>query len=571
MSFIIKWTSLRSKLLSGIMLLSILLIALYSFYFFILFKNLLKYEEEKINVYLKSVSININKDIRNTIEKIKAITELKSFKSFNLQEMKDIVLYYENNEKLINNFFVCDINGNIVIQSSKKIDFLKDNCSSYGFFNMPIEDKNIVISDNYTEKNLYISISAPVFSKNNKILGVIVIFLSLENKDVDIFQNIIDPFSYKWEILLTNKNGILLFHSHMKIEEKTFESIDYSNYPPVQKALLGDFELSRVSIENKSWYTSSELIPLGNWYVVIQVPSDLIINNVLNIITPNLVVLVILIILLFILILFWAHRFINPIVKLTNAIRDYGEKGSTNLLTSTGNDEISNAMKTFNMMVTERRQTEREILEIIERERKRIGKELHNELENNLTDIYHQVLILKEELNKFLKEKNYYVIAYIEKISKILNETISKTKSISDGLSPVSLYEGGLINCIKELAKNMENVYNIKYNFEYDEDIKIKDQIVSLNLYYIAHEAFQNAVKFNKSNKVDIYFKKDKNNIVLKIEDYGLGILNNISEKKMSIRVMNYSARLINADLNIENNKDKGTITTCILKSNSII
>lgn len=567
----IKWTSLRFKLLTGILLISIILFATYSFYFFILFKNLLKYEEEKINVYLKSVSININKDIRNIIEKIKSITALKSFKNFNLEEMKDIVLYYENNENLIDNFFICDKYGNIIINSSHEIDFLQDNCSSYGFFKMPMEDKNIVISDNYTEKSLFISISAPIFSNDNDILGVIVIFLSLENKDIDIFQNIIDPYSYKWEILLTNKNGILLFHSHMKIEEKTFESIDYSNYPPVQKALFGDFELSKVTISDRIWYTSSELIPLCNWYVVIQVPNKLIINNVLNIITPNLVLLSLLIILLFIIIIFSANRFINPIVKLTNAIKDYGEKGASSLLDGKGNDEISEAMKTFNMMVAERRETEREILEIIERERKRIGKELHTELEDNLNGIYHQTLILREELSKFLKEKNYYIISYIEKISKILNETISKTKSISDGLSPVSLYEGGIINCINELAKNMENVYKVKYSFEYDEDIKIKDQIVLLNLYYIVHEAIQNAVKFNKSNKIDIFFKREKNNVVLKIEDYGLGILNNISEKKMSIRVMNYSARIINADLNIENKKDKGTITTCILKNDSLI
>ena len=392
MIFNIKITSLRSKLLSGIFLFSLLLIALYSFYFIILYKNLLKYEEEKINIYIKSISININKDINNIINKIKTATTLESFKKFNLKEMKEIVLYYEKNYKLIKNFFVCNKNGDIIIQSSEKIDFLNDNCSSYGFFRMPIEDKNIIISDNYTEKNLFISISAPILDNHNNILGVIVIFLSLENKDIELFQNIIDPDSYKWEILLTNKKGILLYHSHSKIETKSIDSIDYSNYPSVQKALLGNLELSRVIIDNKSWYTSSEIIPICNWYVIVQVPRKLIIDNVKKIITPNIILLIILIILLIVLILFWANRFINPITKLTNAIKEYGEKGTSNLLITKSDDEIHNAMKTFNKMIIERRQIEREILEIIEKDRKRIGNDLHDDLEKKLSEIYHQIL-----------------------------------------------------------------------------------------------------------------------------------------------------------------------------------
>ena len=551
-------------------MLSLLLIALYSFYFLILYKNLLKYEEEKINIYIKSISININKDINNIINKIKTATTLESFKKFNLKEMKEIVLYYEKNYKLIKNFFVCNKNGDIIIQSSEKIDFLNDNCSSYGFFRMPIEDKNIIISDNYTEKNLFISISAPILDNHNNILGVIVIFLSLENKDIELFQNIIDPDSYKWEILLTNKKGILLYHSHSKIETKSIDSIDYSNYPSVQKALLGNLELSRVIIDNKSWYTSSEIIPICNWYVIVQVPRKLIIDNVKKIITPNIILLIILIILLIVLILFWANRFINPITKLTNAIKEYGEKGTSNLLITKSDDEIHNAMKTFNKMIIERRQIEREILEIIEKDRKRIGNDLHDDLEKKLSEIYHQILILKEELGKFLKKENLYIMTYIEKISKILNETINKTKSISNGLCPVSLYEGGLINSILELVNNIKNAYNLTFNFDYDKDIIIKDEITSLNLYYITHEAIQNAVKYNKANIINITFKRNKNDIILKIEDFGSKKADENSDKNMSIRVMNYSAKLINAELNIESKNNKNTIT-CILKNYALI
>ena len=155
---------------------------------------------------------------------------------------------------------------------------------------------------------------------------------------------------------------------------------------------------------------------------------------------------------------------------------------------------------------------------------------------------------MKEELNKFLKKENLYVISYLDKISKILNETINKTKLISDGLCPVSLYEGGLINSILELVNNTKSIYNLTFNFDYDKDIIIKDEITSLNLYYITHEAIQNSVKYDNADKININFKRNKNDIILKIEYHGSKIENNNPDKNMSIRVMNYSAKLINAE-----------------------
>jgi len=559
-----KITPIRYKLITGIVTIFILVTIVYFLYFISLYRNLLKNEEEKINIYNKSVSININKDIMNLINEIKSILALDYFKKFNITKMIDISNYQKKNNPFINTVIICDDTGDIIFISDENILTSADNLSEYDFYNIPFYENNIVFSDNYSNNSLFITISAPIIDNNDNSMGVIIYILNIENKNLDLFNNIVDPDSYDWQIILTNKKGILLYHTHKKITNESIKNLDYSKYPSVKNALLGNWELSRVNINGQSWYTSSEFITTCNWYVITQVPRAVIVNKVFNILMPNIILIIIITIASIIITLIWANMFITPLINLTNAIREYGEKGNTKILKEKkGKDEISQALKSFNKMINERKKLEREVFEVIERERKKIGKEIHNDLENIISNIYHQVLILEEELNKILNKENLYIVKHMGKISKLLNEVLNKTKSISNGLCPVTLQEGGLINTIKELIKNYQSVNNVKYQFKYDDDIIIKDEIVAINIFYILNEAIDNAIKYNNADNISISFIKNEDNITLEIIDNG----SPFEEEKniMGIRIMNYNARLINADLLIENLKNGGNKTTCII------
>ncbi len=561
-----KYLSIRKKLIIGILIASIFFLLIYLFYIFILYKNILKYEEEKIKIYNKSVSANININLQEVIVQLKNFTDLNEFKVFNINQISRLVSFYSNHNALIDNIYVCDEQGNIRIASIKNTSIpIEGNVSSFDLFKQAIEDKNLIISDNYIDDKLFISISIPIISLNYRVIGALIVFLNLKNRDITIFNNLVDPDSYQWEVILTNKKGILLYHSHRDIE-----NFNFSDYPSVRNALLGKYGLNEVKINNKYYYSSSEFIPLCEWLVIVQVPRKLIIDKVFRIITPNLALLFTLFIIAVGAVMFFINMLINPIVKLTNAIKEYGERGDAKLnFNEKSDDEISNVLKTFNKMIIERRQIEREIIEIIERERKRTGKELHDDLEQILNGIYNQILILREEINKFLIPDNLFILNYIEKIFKLLNQAINKSKSISNGLCPVSLKDGGIIESIKELIKSIQNVVKINFDFIYDDKIKIKDEIISLNLYYIVHEAILNSFMYNKANKITISMKEDKNNLILKIIDDGI-IVRNGADNRLSIRVMNYNARLINADLEVIN-LINGTIVQCILKEYVII
>jgi two-component system NarL family sensor kinase len=82
----------------------------------------------------------------------------------------------------------------------------------------------------------------------------------------------------------------------------------------------------------------------------------------------------------------------------------------------------------------------------------------------------------------------------------------------------------------------------------------------------IAKEAINNILKHAKSSNIDISLHAEESNIVLKIQDNGIGIRdaeNNFSGN--GLRNMKFRTEKMNGTLTIKSEKEKGTIISCIV------
>ena len=80
--------------------------------------------------------------------------------------------------------------------------------------------------------------------------------------------------------------------------------------------------------------------------------------------------------------------------------------------------------------ITERKQLEKAILDISEREQRRIGQDLHDGLGQHLTGIAFMTKVQEQKL----KEKRLPYAADAAKIVKLVNEAINKTRELASGL-----------------------------------------------------------------------------------------------------------------------------------------
>ncbi len=211
--------------------------------------------------------------------------------------------------------------------------------------------------------------------------------------------------------------------------------------------------------------------------------------------------------------------------------------------------------------ITERKRLEREILEISNREQRRIGHDLHDGVCQQLAGLAFMTSTLAEEL----EEKNVPESAQANKISGMINEVIDQTRGVARGLFPVQLEEKGLIVALEELAENATEMFQVDCRFVCDEPPAVVENEIALHLYYIVLEAVANSSKHGHANHVVISLEPKGDRYLLGVKDDGAGFtLSSKTHTGMGLRILHYRARVIGASLNLQTRPGFGTTVTCL-------
>ena len=212
--------------------------------------------------------------------------------------------------------------------------------------------------------------------------------------------------------------------------------------------------------------------------------------------------------------------------------------------------------------ITEKRRLEKEILEIADREQQRIGQDLHDQLCQYLSGIKFRVNLLQQKMGN--RSSNIAKDAAL--IEDLLNQANQQARDIARGLVPVEIEANGLMSAIDELADRTSKMYGVSCVCHCKTPVLVHNHFIALHLYRITQEAVNNSVKHGKSESILINLHANEKQIVLSIQDSGLGLpADTKTTKGMGLRIMNYRARLIGASLLIKRRKIKGTIVTCII------
>ncbi|BBM82877.1 AAA family ATPase [Candidatus Uabimicrobium amorphum] len=207
--------------------------------------------------------------------------------------------------------------------------------------------------------------------------------------------------------------------------------------------------------------------------------------------------------------------------------------------------------------ITERKRLEKEVLEISSREQQRVAQDLHDGLGQQLTGIKY----LSEALARSLSEKSLDEATKMERISQLVAEAINSTRGMAKGLYPMILQSNGLTVALSELAHNTSKIPRVSCEFNYDSNIEIKDPAVANQLYRIAQEALNNAIKHGGAKNISISLNKENDKNILSVRDNGKGFPEHI-KKGMGLNIMKYRAGVLGGDLQIVRKK-KNTYVIC--------
>ena len=212
--------------------------------------------------------------------------------------------------------------------------------------------------------------------------------------------------------------------------------------------------------------------------------------------------------------------------------------------------------------ITERKRLEREILEISDREQRRIGQDLHDGLCQHLAGIELMSQVLAKKLAPTSKARARQGM----EIAEHVREAITHTRSLARGLSPVTIESEGLTSALLELATNTEKIFHVQCRCEFDEAVAIPDHAVATHLFRIAQEAVSNAIRHGRPQGIVITLRNFKRRIKLDISDNGNGLRKqSANQKGMGLRIMQSRASMIGGTMAIKSNAAGGVSVTCAI------
>ncbi|MDO5291125.1 MAG: sensor histidine kinase [bacterium] len=175
------------------------------------------------------------------------------------------------------------------------------------------------------------------------------------------------------------------------------------------------------------------------------------------------------------------------------------------------------------------------ILDVLELDRKRISRDLHDSTVQILTMLVHKA----ELCEKLIEIDAIRTKMELQVMSNVLKDSISELRQTIFNLRPMSMDDLGLMDSIERylqiLIQSSEVVFLIDVNDEDELDIEqLLTPVQKLSLYRILQECCSNILKHSNANKALITLQVKRDEIILIVEDNGKGFNNPLVVNKIN-------------------------------------
>ena len=168
-----------------------------------------------------------------------------------------------------------------------------------------------------------------------------------------------------------------------------------------------------------------------------------------------------------------------------------------------------------------------------EEERKRIGRDLHDDVGASLSNL------------KMIMAQSAEIAAGTTTYKPLIDNIISTVRNISHSLSPPGLALFGLESTLHELFDNFNIAGNIKLVFENElgQKLDVLSEQTALSLYRVIQELLTNTVKHANAKQVLVKCFEESSNHIITYQDDGKGI-DKVAGQKHGMGMQNIEARL---------------------------
>jgi signal transduction histidine kinase len=202
----------------------------------------------------------------------------------------------------------------------------------------------------------------------------------------------------------------------------------------------------------------------------------------------------------------------------------------------------------------------RAVIDAQEEERKRVAKDLHDGIAQEMVALKLGVNVLEQKIKNRLPDQ----LIYIQELSQQIESTTKEIRTISHLMMPPVLETKGLAPSLELLCQSTLKNAGVDYqiNIEGITD-KIEDK-VKIGIYRVAQELINNIIKHADANKVLIILSLTGSSLMLKIEDDGKGFNFEEARYNGSMGLLNIISRVstLGGSIHVQSVQPHGSCST---------
>jgi signal transduction histidine kinase len=195
-------------------------------------------------------------------------------------------------------------------------------------------------------------------------------------------------------------------------------------------------------------------------------------------------------------------------------------------------------------------------IQSVEEERRRIAKDIHDELGGIFSTLFITINRLKTDDPQNTET--------IHASKELINTGIKSVRRIAHSIIPDELELFGLNIAIENYLNPLKVSLNIDYNNTLEHDILKPDEEIAV--YRIIQELVSNTLKHASASALEISLKQHTDNILLTYHDDGIGYLQDLGSPKNGLGSKNIESRIIAMNAKMEIVTSPGNGFNCTIE-----
>ena len=171
-----------------------------------------------------------------------------------------------------------------------------------------------------------------------------------------------------------------------------------------------------------------------------------------------------------------------------------------------------------------------------EKERKRIGQELHDGLGATLATVKMQISNISGAIPQIENNPNY------QKAENLIDEACHTVREISHGMMPYLLEQQGLEAALEDICQTFASTRDVEIHFNPYQVHLIQSDVLKFTIYRITQELLKNILKHANAQEVIVQLTVENEQVELLVEDDGIGF--DSKEKRKGIGLANITSRV---------------------------